>query len=234
MSPSPELPIAELTPRAVSKWRGLGFALGGMGVVIGGVVLAIAVSNSPPQPSSMASAGHALEHRATSAGAEEASPKYNQQVAQENHRRVVQAATTGQSFVAIPVGKVELTQPIAPAEQPVSSGSQLSRQPPAQVQLPAPPGGPGYRATSFATPSGAREEDLRTAMGQYLSTLDKAWRASGSVRQVVQSDAPSAVPAPPLPAARPTRSAGVERGRYDQPRACAHDRARRGCALREQ
>lgn len=184
MAPDPEAPVAELPPpRSVNKWRGLGFTMGVMGAVIGAVVLTVALSSSgPAQQSTIASPGTAV--RAVGAAAGNASAKYNQQVAHENTQRVSQAASTGESFVATPVGEMEPSHPMLPAEDDHGAGSGRRPPPAATVELPAATA-PRPNRTDLHSDEGVRHEpELRSAIDQYLGRLDQGWRLSAPVRQV--------------------------------------------------
>ncbi len=180
-----EAPVAELPiPRAVSKWRGLGFTMGVMGAVIGVVVLTVAVSSTGPAPqSTIASPGASV--RTSGAAAGNASAKYNQQVAHENTQRVTQAASTGESFVATPVGEVEPSHPMQPADDEHADAGSRRRPPPAAtVELPAATA-PRPDRTGLRSDDDVRhQEELRGAIDQYLGRLEQGWRLGAPVRQV--------------------------------------------------
>jgi intracellular multiplication protein IcmE len=188
MPQDPEPAVAELpTPRAVSKWRGLGFTMGAMGAVIGAVVLTVAVSSTGPAPvSTIAPPGASV--RPTAAVTGNASAKYNQEVAQENTQRVTQAAGTGESFVATPVGNVEPTNPIQPADADRSSADYARRPPAASVDLPTAAAQHPERTNGRSEDELRYHEELRGAIDQYLSRLDQGWRLGAPVRQVGHAD----------------------------------------------
>jgi hypothetical protein len=201
MPQDPDAPIAEASAQAVSKWRGLGVTLGGMTAVIAVVVITVIISSTGPTPvSSVAAPGGAV--RPASAASGDASAKYNQQVVRENKQHVVQAAATGESFVATPVGSTEPANPIHAADS-VRADSELLRRPPsATVDLP--------QASNRLEPAAShnlgdphQEEAVRSSIDQYLSHLDQAWRLTVPVRQVghsegaLPSDASRSEPATP-------------------------------------
>lgn len=185
MAPDPEVPVAELPPpRAVSKWRGLGLTMGVMGAVIGAVVLTVAVSSTGPAPKS-AIATPGASARPAGAATGNASAKYNQQVAHENTQRVTQAASTGESFVATPVGEVEPSNPMEPAD---AAGNARRPPPAATVELPAAAALRPERTTPRSEDDMRHQEELRGAIDQYLGRLDQGWRLSAPVRQVGHAD----------------------------------------------
>ena len=185
MPQDPEAPVAELPPpRSVSKWRGLGLTMGVMGAVIGAVVLTVAVSSTGPAPkSTIATPGASVQPTGATTG--NASAKYNQQVAHENTQRVTQAASTGESFVATPVGEVEPSDPMEPAD---AAGNARRPPPAATVELPAAVAQRPARTTQRSDDDTRHQEELRGAIDQYLGRLEQGWRLNAPVRQVGRAD----------------------------------------------
>lgn len=154
--------------------------------MIAAVVITVVVSSTGPTPaSSIAPPGATV--RPTVAATGNASAKYNQQVARENKQQVAQAAATGESFVATPVGSTEPANPIRPADS-VRTDPELGRRPPsATVDLPQ----ASNRLESVAPHNVSdprQEEATRASMDQYLGHLDQAWKLTAPVRQVGHAD----------------------------------------------
>ena len=162
--------------------------MGVMGAVIGAVVVTVAVSSTGPAPkSTIATPG--VSARPAGAATGNASAKYNQQVAHENTQRVTQAASTGESFVATPVGEVEPSNPMEPADANHSDTGYARRPPPAAtVELPAAAAQRPERTTSRSDEDMRHQEELRGAIDQYLGRLEQGWRLNAPVRQVGRAD----------------------------------------------
>jgi hypothetical protein len=203
MTAEDDKPIGELKPRSINKWRGLVFTLGGMGIVIVGVVLAIVMSTSQSPPASgVAGPGQANRLSGTAIG-KDGNPKYNQQVVEDNERRAVEAQRSGHSFVPTPVGEVLPSEQIQPAEVQREASQPAPAPPPARVvEVPTAasdgvqhlrtPAAPYRAATQRSEAWGA---DARGNLEQYLTTLSASWQFHAHVREVVH-DSSSAAESP--------------------------------------
>lgn len=210
MTAEDDKPIGELKPRTINKWRGLVFTLGGMGIVIAGVALAIVMSTSQAPPASVvAGPGQANRLSGTAIG-KDGNPKYNQQVVEDNERRAVEAQRSGRSFVPTPVGQVLPSEQIQPAEVQREESQPASAPPPARVvDVPAAASDAvRHTRTPTAAPYRAAAQrvdasDTRGNLEQYLTALSAGWQVRAHVREVVHdpSNAAAGSPATPVDAA---------------------------------
>lgn len=192
MTADEERPIAELAPREASKWKGLGVTLGAMGIVIIGVIVAIAISSTQAPPASAIAPPGGAAKLAEGAVGGEGNPQYNQELASENRRRGEAAASAGESFIPTPVGEVAPEAPIRPAE--TAAPLEKPEPPSTTVSLPSAPMHPEAESPRPvpAYAGGVTPREDPAAMTQYLADLEKAWRVSPHGRQSAARVATSA------------------------------------------